>query len=332
MSTPPDHSLTRRRLLGAAGAAAAVSAAGQGHAAADAPSLTSPPMGRQRTEGGRSRIETIPDTTPGLEYHMYPATAFFPRDLVDGRIITSLGASPVNASDFQAPIDLPAGTVVKEMTVWVTNTNSDAAQRYLDLASFQHDADSNTYNYDLTVDIPNGQTVTNPLISTGSMEITADRNYFFNLLANPNVTIRGVRLGVVPAALSYRTVTPGRVYDSRPVQGGPGPLATGNNITISVADRINPVGGAVVQNNFVPAGARAVSLNITAVNPVGNGFFVVNPGGNSTVGASSLNWTTGENVANGIVCALNGSRQLTIVAGGSGTSANVVVDITGYYL
>ena len=99
-----------------------------------------------------------------------------------------------------------------------------------------------------------------------------------------------------------------------------------------VADRINPSGGAVVQTDFVPAGARAVSLNITAANPVATGYFAVNPGGNTTVNASSVNWTTGENIANGIVCALNGSRQLTIVAGGAGASANAIVDITGYYL
>jgi len=218
------------------------------------------------------------------------------------------------------------------MTVWVTNTNVDAVQRYLDLASFAQDADSTIYGYTFTVDIPNGQSVANPLTSTGTMEIVADRNYFFNLLANPNVTIRGVRLGVIPAALSYHAVTPGRVYDSRPAQGGVGPLATGLNRTISVANRINPVGGALVQSNFVPAGARSVSLNITAVNTVGNGYFAVNPGGTTAVSASSINWTAGQTIANGIVCSLNGSRELTIVAGGSGTSANFIIDITGYYL
>jgi len=331
MSATPDRPITRRLLLGAAGTAAAASVAAPPTFAA-ARDTGSTPMGRQPQEAIDGGLQSIPATTSGLEYHMYPAAAFFPRDLADGRVITSLGARPTAPSDFQAAVDLPPGTVVKEMTVWATNTNSDAVLRYLDLASFANDANSTAYNYTFTVDVPNGQTVTSPLTSVGTMEITADRNYFLNLLANQNLTVRSVRLGVIPAALSFFTVTPGRVHDSRPAQGGPGPLVSGNNITISVADRINPVGGAVVQPNFVPAGARAVSLNVTAVNPVGNGFFVVNPGGNSTVGASSLNWTTGENVANGIVCALNGSRQLTIVAGGSGTSANVVVDITGYYL
>lgn len=131
---------------------------------------------------------------------------------------------------------------------------------------------------------------------------------------------------------AFHAVTPGRVHDSRPGNGGAGPLVTGLNRTISVANRINPSGGAVVENNFIPAGAAAVTLNITAVTTVGNGYFGVNPGGNTTLGASSINWTSGQTVANGIVCALNGSRQLTVIAGGAATSSNFIIDITGYYL
>lgn len=263
---------------------------------------------------------------------MYSAAAFFPPTLSLGRVLTSVGTRPLSPSDFEAAIDLPAGTVVKEMTVWATNTNTDGVERYLDLGSYPNDADSLIYGYTFTVTIPNGQTVATELTSIDSMTIDAGRNYFFNALVNENLTIRAVRLGVIPAALSYRVVTPGRVYDSRPAQQGVGPLATSLNRTISVANRINPVGGAQVQADFVPDGARAVSLNITAVNTVGNGFFAVNPGGTTAVAASSLNWTAGQTIANGIVCALDASRQLTIVAGGSNTSANFLIDITGYYL
>ncbi|MDP2290406.1 MAG: hypothetical protein Q8M22_04415 [Actinomycetota bacterium] len=145
-------------------------------------------------------------------------------------------------------------------------------------------------------------------------------------------TKRWRKLTGTTAAGAFHAVTPGRVHDSRPGNGGAGPLVTGLNRTISVANRINPTGGAVVESNFVPAGASAVTLNITAVTTVGNGYFAVNPGGNTTVGASAINWTAGQTVANGIVCALNTTRQLTIIAGGSVTSSNFIIDITGYYL
>ncbi|HQZ36406.1 MAG TPA: hypothetical protein PK020_18410 [Ilumatobacteraceae bacterium] len=132
---------------------------------------------------------------------------------------------------------------------------------------------------------------------------------------------------------AFHLLTPGRVYDSRAGNGGAGPLATGQNRTISVANRIATSGGAVVENNFVPAGATAVTLNITAVGTVADGgYMAVNPGGNTTVSASSINWANGQTIANGIVCSLNGTRQLTIITGGTGASADFLIDITGYYM
>jgi hypothetical protein len=99
-----------------------------------------------------------------------------------------------------------------------------------------------------------------------------------------------------------------------------------------VANRINPVGGAVVENNFVPAGATAVTLNITAVTTVGNGYFGVNPGGNTTMGASAINWTGRPDHRQRHRVRINASRQLTVIAGGTSTSANFIIDITGYYM
>jgi len=147
-----------------------------------------------------------------------------------------------------------------------------------------------------------------------------------------NATQRWRKITGAGVAGAFHPLTPGRVHDSRPAQGGAGPLGTGLNRTISVANRINPVGGANVQSNFVPALARAVTLNITAVDTVNKGYFAVNPGGNTVVGASSINWTAGQTIANGIVASLNGSRQLTIIAGGAAASSNFIIDITGYYI
>lgn len=145
-----------------------------------------------------------------------------------------------------------------------------------------------------------------------------------------STTRRWKKLTGATVAGAFHAVTPGRVYDSR-IAGAGGTLATGLNRTISVANRIN-AGGGIAEANFVPAGAAAVTLNLTAVTTVGNGYFGVNPGGNTVAGASSINWTAGQTIANGIVCALNTTRQLTVIGGGVGTSANFIIDITGYYL
>ena len=63
----------------------------------------------------------------------------------------------------------------------------------------------------------------------------------------------------------------------------------------------------------------------------GAGFLVCNPGGTTTVDASTINWSAaGQVLANGVILALDDQRRLTIVAGGGGTT-HVLVDVTGYW-
>ena len=85
--------------------------------------------------------------------------------------------------------------------------------------------------------------------------------------------------------------------------------------------------------DFVTAGATAVTANVTATNTVGTGYLAVNPGGTTSVAASTINWVgTGLNLANGVTLTLNANRELTVICGGQpGAQANFIIDITGYY-
>ena len=133
---------------------------------------------------------------------------------------------------------------------------------------------------------------------------------------------------------AFHAVTPGRVYDSRLAMPGPAtPLSLGVTRTISVAGRRDITTGEVVQTDFVAAGATAIACNVTVVSTTGAGFLVGNPGGVTTIGAATINWSTsGQILNNGVILTLNGARELTLVAGGSsGSSAHVVIDVTGYY-
>ena len=133
---------------------------------------------------------------------------------------------------------------------------------------------------------------------------------------------------------AFHAVTPGRVFDSRLAMPGPAtPMSLGTTRTVSVAGRRDVTTGEVLQTDFVPAGATAIACNVTVVSTTGSGFLVGNPGGVTTIGASTINWSTsGQILNNGVILTLNASRELTFVAGGSsGSSAHVVVDVTGYY-
>jgi hypothetical protein len=133
---------------------------------------------------------------------------------------------------------------------------------------------------------------------------------------------------------AFHAVTPGRVYDSRSNLPTPGTLAAPASRTVSVKDRRDLASGAVVQADFVPAGATAITANVTVAATVGAGFLAVNPGGVTTVGASTINWSAaGQILANGVTLTLGGDRQLNVIAGGSGgASTQFVIDVTGYYL
>lgn len=86
--------------------------------------------------------------------------------------------------------------------------------------------------------------------------------------------------------------------------------------------------------DVVPAGASAVSLNLTIVAPTSpTGYLAVTPGDAATFVASSINWSAvGAILANGGVAKLDANRQIRVFAGGAIGTVDFVVDVTGYYV
>jgi hypothetical protein len=137
----------------------------------------------------------------------------------------------------------------------------------------------------------------------------------------------------LPAFTGLVTVTPARAYDSRKnmTPDAIGPMSFGAARTVSVANSRDVASGAAVAE-LVPTNATAIAYTLTATNTSGAGFLTVNPGGNNTVTASTINWSTdGDSIANTGVVKLGGSRQVTVIQGGGG-SADFIIDIVGYYV
>jgi hypothetical protein len=133
------------------------------------------------------------------------------------------------------------------------------------------------------------------------------------------------------AAGAFHAISPARVYDSRSAAPTPGQLGSGANRLVSVADQRNLNTGAVATANVVPVGASAVSVNVTIANTVDGGYLAVNPGGNTVVSASAINWTaSGQAAANSIIVPINAARQVTVICGGGST--DFILDVSGYFL
>ena len=165
---------------------------------------------------------------------------------------------------------------------------------------------------------------------TGYLDVDENGNFWACVTGGAPSTWR--KLAGADTAGSFHPITPTRVYDSREPLPTLGALSSGQHRLISVRDARAVFGGGVTVTDAIPVGATAVAANITVTRTVGRGYLVVNPGGNTVVNASTINWfATGQTLANGVILALNGTRELTVVCAGSG-STDFVVDITGYYL
>jgi len=122
------------------------------------------------------------------------------------------------------------------------------------------------------------------------------------------------------SATSFYMVTPCRVVDTRDPNashGGPQLAAQGVR-WFSMTGRCG-----------IPQGAKALALNVTAVNPAGVGFLTLYPAGSSLPGTSTMNYRTGRTRANSAIMRLSAAGAMNVANNGS--PVHVIIDVTGYF-
>ena len=160
------------------------------------------------------------------------------------------------------------------------------------------------------------QTVANAVIAPVSAagEVCFYSHVATDLLADVNGWFR--------AGGSFHALTPVRIFDSRPGESDGAIHITkqryGGAAIISV--RVGDVPG-------VPATASAVSLNVTATEPLGDGFVTVFPCGDRPL-ASNLNFTAGQTVPNAVIAPLGNDSVLCFYAH---AETHLIADINGYF-
>ena len=136
---------------------------------------------------------------------------------------------------------------------------------------------------------------------------------------------------VVQLPPQLHIIEPTRVYDSR-LPGFGDRISDGQSRSISIANGIDILTGAISAPDVVPAGATAIQFTFTIDAAANNGFLAVTPGDAATFKASTINWSpTTPNIASGSLVKLDGGRNVKVFAGGGG-STHFIIDITGYYL
>jgi hypothetical protein len=145
--------------------------------------------------------------------------------------------------------------------------------------------------------------------------------------AVPRNTHVGVNVCTVPpapepTAFSFYTVTPCRALDTRNAPNAPLPFNTPTQVT---------VGGLC----GIPASAKSVAMNVTAVSPSADVSIQIYPGNQPPPPGTNVNSTQAGIVraAFGVLTlATNGTGAVTVLPSASTSGqTNLLLDVTGYF-
>ena len=123
--------------------------------------------------------------------------------------------------------------------------------------------------------------------------------------------------------LDFYTLSPCRLLDTRQAYGPTG----GPALPFSIP-RVFVAAGRC----GIPAGAKALAVNITVLDPPGPGNVRLFPGDADTTPTSAINFTTGVTRSNNAIVPLASSGSGTLSLQSSVAGAHVVLDVTGYFL
>lgn len=312
-----EQPLSRRAMIAGGAGAAALSLLGAAPAAA-APGAETP--------GGSDETLTPSWTatprTAGLSYAFYSGWSMFP--IASAQTWSASGASfsfttPAGSGYARVPLSLPPGTRIAEVEVYGNRTVAGGAG-FGEVWSIGSDGPAAVADQIARAAAPASTgpfTLTLPIDPSQGVLRTDYDLVPFVYAEDASVRFVGVRVGYVGPTQLFLLPAPQRVYDSRPANGGAGPIANGQVRTISLAPG-------------VPAGARAALLTLTLDNTTTSGYLQVFAADQASTSASSVNWFgSGQTLANTVVSAVDGSARVK-VAGGGGTT-NFLVDVVGYF-
>ncbi len=147
--------------------------------------------------------------------------------------------------------------------------------------------------------------------------------YYRSLVVAPGLSIDDIGGKVITYdPTTFFSIDPARLLDTRAGIGLAGRLAANKPGTFPVAGH----GG-------VPAGATAVTGNVTVVNPSAGWAVYLGPQANIAPFTSTMNFNKGETKGNSLTVALgaDGSLSATFMST-AGSTTDLVFDVTGYFV
>jgi hypothetical protein len=223
-----------------------------------------------------------------------------------------------------ATLRLPAGATLWRVDVYGWALPPGSSQTWhLD------DQDSQTGGFDVlrSVTIPSGAGIrTGTMSFAGGLTLAAGLSWQIILESTSSTNgFDGAVFQYTLPTFSFVPVTPTRVLDTRNGTGGlSGPF------TNHVARTFQVTGGS----SGVPAGAKAVTGNLTVTGQTSSGYLFIGPVAMNNPTSSTLNFPAGDDRANAVTVGLSslGTLSITFVAPTTGPTAHAIFDVTGYYM
>jgi hypothetical protein len=161
--------------------------------------------------------------------------------------------------------------------------------------------------------------LTTASLSVGTHSITAEYSGDVNRNASTSPALDQM---VVAPAVSFFTVAPCRVVDTRGGAPVGGPVLAGQAVRTL----------ALTGNCGIPATAKAVSINMTVTEPTTVGNLRIYPSGIPTPVVASINYGSGQTRGNNAIVPLSvGGAVDAFVAQPAGTTVHLILDVNGYF-
>jgi hypothetical protein len=175
---------------------------------------------------------------------------------------------------------------------------------------------TSTLNFPLSDDRANGLTVA---LGSGGM-LSAVFNGDADASTHLIFDVTGYYLDDLDGA-RFVPLVPGRVLDSRVITGLAGPFPSGTPRVLTL-----------VPGTAVPSTAAAITGNLTVVNARSKGWVALTELPTGSPGTSTLNFPALDTRANGITSPMASNGTLALIhIGTSGTTADLILDVTGYF-
>jgi hypothetical protein len=173
--------------------------------------------------------------------------------------------------------------------------------------------------------LPGNYTFTGGDAGTHTFSVTLNTVGARSVSATDTVTgtITGSQSGIRVLGATYVPLNPSRILDTRTNNGLAGPSGSHEARTFQVTG-----------NGGVPAGATAVTGNLTVTGQTSPGYLFLGPIATDDPTSSTLNFPVGDDRANAVTVALGagGALSVTFVAPAPGPIAHVIFDVTGYFV